>query len=174
ASRVEGFATLGPEQSMVRIEVYQGEHAMVSSNTRLGELLVERLPTGRINHFDVRFTYDLNGILEVEVSLESGEKKVLVINRTGDALGASDLEAMRERFKALKIHPRETLPNRSALEMGETLYAQLLGEEREVLASLLAAFRIELNRGRRGDIEGARVVLLEFIRAQKGARTLLH
>jgi molecular chaperone HscC len=164
ASRVERFSTLHPMQSSLEVEVFQGEHSLVERNTRLGALRLDDLPVGRINDVDIRFSYDLNGILEVETTtVATGQKHHLIISRSQATLAPDDVEAVRRRFALLKIHPRETLPNRTALETAETLFMTLLGEARTRLSAALAEFRLELEAGDRHRIEQSRSQLLAVV-----------
>ena len=122
------------------------------------------LPAGQINPVEVRFTYDLNGILEVETTvLANGKKQSIVITNSTGRLTAEQLEAARQRFARLKIHPRETLPNRTAIELAEALFASLLGSEREAVGRALTAFRLALATEGRQRVDIDRNRLLAFV-----------
>jgi molecular chaperone HscC len=141
-SRVERFWPISPEQTQLRIGVYQGESRMVRDNIPLGEVVVP-LPPGRdhAEGVDVRFTYDINGLLEVEVTVVStGEQKRLVIE-SGEAHMPPDEIARRlAALSALKIHPRDTLENRTLLARAERLYEQLLGNARDQVGQCILRF----------------------------------
>jgi hypothetical protein len=57
--------------------VYQGEHATCDLNRALGRYLVNAIPLAAAGEeqVDVRFSYDINGILEVETTVVSTGKK---------------------------------------------------------------------------------------------------
>jgi len=172
ASRSKVFSTTHPMQTALHIQVFQGEHSVISRNKALGEYFLEGLPPGRINPVEVRFTYDLNGILEVETTvLATGMKKSLIITNGAGRLTAEQLEASRQRLATLKIHPRETLPNRTAIELAESLFASQLGEEREAIGNMLTMFRLALAVEDRERIEVARKQLLAFVSAFKNRET---
>jgi molecular chaperone HscC len=82
-SRVERFSPATPEQKQIRIGIYQGESRMVRDNITLGELTIPILPgPGHGDGVDVRFIYDVDGLLEIEVTIvASGEVKRLAIER---------------------------------------------------------------------------------------------
>ena len=70
-SRVKRFSRWAT--SSEQIDVFQGEHSLCPDNTKLGEYLIRGLkpmPAGE-QSIDVRFTYDLNGILEVDMNIVS-------------------------------------------------------------------------------------------------------
>ncbi len=77
------FSTLYPGQTVVDIEVYQGESEVASRNHFLGHFLLEGIPaTTRENEkLDIAFTYNINGMLQVEATvLSTGKKANLVID----------------------------------------------------------------------------------------------
>lgn len=141
-SRVESFHTIKDNQKVIEIDIYQGESRLVKNNLKLGELNIKvpPAPAGR-ETVDVRYTYDINGILEVEViSTSTGEKKRAVIQQNGNTLTDEEIEARLLQLKDIKIHPREREENRFLLAKGERLYEELLGEERERITYLLQQF----------------------------------
>lgn len=76
-SRVERYTTIRDNQSAIEISVYQGESRKVANNVKLGELeiAIPRAKAGQ-EDVDVRYTYDINGVLEVEVTaVSTGLKK---------------------------------------------------------------------------------------------------
>ena len=65
-SRSDIVRTLSPNQTTILLKVYQGESRKVEDNLLLGKLEVKGIPPGAAGQeVDVRFTYDLNGVLEV-------------------------------------------------------------------------------------------------------------
>jgi molecular chaperone DnaK len=65
----EIFTALYPDQTSVKIEVYQGERLVASENTLLGEFFFENLEQETPHEppkFVVQFDLDVNGILKVE------------------------------------------------------------------------------------------------------------
>ncbi|HXP00426.1 MAG TPA: molecular chaperone HscC [Luteibacter sp.] len=141
-SRVERFLPVTAQQKQIRIGVYQGESRMVRDNVPLGEITIPILPgPGHADGVDVRFTYDVNGLLEVEVTVvATGDVKRIVIE-SGEAHMPPDEIARRlEVLSALKIHPRDTLEYRTLLARAERLYEQLLGDVRDQLGQFILRF----------------------------------
>jgi molecular chaperone HscC len=159
ASRVQRYGTVADGQTMIRITVYQGEHSLCADNQKLGEYQVSGLPSGPRGQesVDVRFTYDLNGILEVETTVVStGKKATMVIERPPGRLSADEIARARAAFARLKFHPREALPNVTALARADALYVELSGSERERLGQAIAAFRAVLESQRSQEIDAMR------------------
>lgn len=147
ASRMKTLSTLSDNQREVVVAVYQGEHSTCQDNTKLGEYRIKNIPRGRAGEqsVDVRFTYDLNGVLEVESTVKTtGAQKAVVFQRTPGALSPKQVEEARKAMAALKFHPRESLPNRTALARADALYAELSGMDRDVLGNAIQRFRIAL------------------------------
>lgn len=141
ASRVQRFYSTHPQQSAVRIEVYQGERPWVRDNIFIEAFDVALPQTGAIQALDVRFSYDINGLLEVDVTLlEGGGRHAHSIDRSPAGLGAEARQASHARLAALKIHPRDALPNRTLSARLERAWVQTLGEERERIGAWLDEF----------------------------------
>ena len=125
-SRVQPYATAVLGQTVVNIEVFQGESRLVRDNIRLGTIPVS-VPRNTRAHetFDVRFTYDRDGILEVEVTMHSTQRtwREIFQNQTG-SLSESDIEERLRQLAALKTHPRESAENVAALARADRVFQE--------------------------------------------------
>ncbi len=171
ASRVERFFTMADNQTEISVEVYQGEHSTCRENVRLGSYLLKglpRKPAGETS-VDVRFTYDLNGLLEVEMTVVGARRSEhMVLERNPGQLSKREVEKAREAMSRLKFHPRDTLPNRTALARAEALYVELKGDRRAYLGALLADFRGALETQDSSAIDDARERLVRATRDLAG------
>ncbi len=125
ASRVQRFYTMGEMQREIRVEIFQGEHSLCRDNTRLGDYTVKDLSASTTGEqaVDVRFTHDLNGILEVEMTVvATGKSESLVIEKAprADDRGAGEGRARGDG--AVQVSParraaqrRGARPRRRAL-----------------------------------------------------------
>lgn len=144
-SRVERFFTVHDNQREIHIEVYQGESRKVSGNIRLGELTVKLPPVVGEQSVDVRFTYDINGILEVEVTtVKTGEKRSMIIEKNPGNISKDEIAQRLKLLSELKIHPREKEENRLLLARGERIYEEAMGEIRAAVSQQLDIFEREL------------------------------
>lgn len=163
-SKVQRFYSSHPEQKFVRIAVYQGERPWVRDNILVDSFEVELQPTGEIQSLDVRFSYDINGLLEVDVTfIESGLKHSHSIDRSPTGLDGEARQASQERLARLKIHPRDTLPNRTLLARLERAWMQSLGDERELIGSWLDTFNATLAGQQAGEISRERQALSQAL-----------
>jgi molecular chaperone DnaK len=80
------YGTVADNQTQVEIKVYQGEFKKASYNNFLGKFLLKGIPPAPAfqEKISVSFSYDVNGILQVEGKiLSSGKKANLTIETTG-------------------------------------------------------------------------------------------
>jgi molecular chaperone HscC len=141
-SRVKPFVTIYDNQDRINVEIYQGESRRVEENIKLGELIV-KVPRGNAGSqgIDVRFTYDINGILEVEVLvLSTGVKERMVINNSKEDMTEEEIEKRLEELKEIKIHPRDKMENRLLIAKAERLYEENLGDKRQYIGDLIEVF----------------------------------
>ncbi|ANF97568.1 molecular chaperone HscC [Paenibacillus bovis] len=131
-SKVEEFCTLYDNQQQVKLNIFQGESRKVKNNVKIGELRLD-VPRGAAGEqvFAVRFTYDINGILEVEVTVVStGVTRTLIIEKEPGKISSEEIRQRLEQLKDIKIHPRDRIENRLLLAQAERLYEETLGEKR--------------------------------------------
>lgn len=141
-SRVQRFFPMSPQQKTIRIGVYQGESRLVRDNIPLGEVEVPVEPgPGHDQGVDVRFTYDVNGLLEVEVTVVATATVQRLVIESGQAhMSPEEIGRRLAELSALKIHPRDTLENRTLLAKAERLYELLLGEARDQVGQMILRF----------------------------------
>jgi molecular chaperone HscC len=149
-SRSKLLSTLHPEQDEIQIQVYQGESRKVEDNQKIGDLRVKglKLPMGKPNSgaIDVRFTYDMNSLLEVEVThLATNKKTAKVFEQRPGQLTESQIVEAIARLAPLKQHPRDTPHHRALLERANRLFAELVGELRQSLNHFIDSFEAALN-----------------------------
>lgn len=160
ASRSERYHPLSDEQKALVFHVVQGERRVASENERLGTLEIE-LPDGLEAHeraVDVRFTHDLDGLLEVEATVAGTGERVRAVLQRG--LG-DDVDA---RLARLKIPARELLPNAQALERAHDLYARLAPTRRPALERVLGPFEAALDHDDRVAADQTRPALVAMLR----------
>ena len=167
ASRVERFHTMGDLQKEILVEVFQGEHSLCRDNQKLGAYHVEVAPKAAGEEsIEVRFTYDLNGILEVETTiLSTGRKQAMVIEKSPGRMTPAQVKEARQAMARFKLHPREALPNTTALARADALYVELSGPPREELGRAIALLRAALEGQDDKEIAPRRERLLALIAA---------
>ncbi len=165
ASRMERVCTVQNYQTDLRVQVYQGENRRVDDNVFLGTVAVE-MPVGPAGSetVDVRFTYDINGLLEVQTTVNStGETKRVVIEQNAGVLSRKEIEKRLRLLDKLKIHPRDKSENHAILARAERLYEERLGDVRAVIGEQIGLFEAVLDGQRPDDIEAVRARLKELL-----------
>jgi molecular chaperone HscC len=146
ASRVHRFSTVRDNQPLVDVNVYQGESRNPAANIHLGALqvAVPARPGGEVA-IDCRFSYDVSGLLEVDVTIPlTGEHRSLVIHDEEGQGAAEDIQQRREALAALKVHPRDQDASRAFLSRAERCYEAFIGERREFISQLIGQVEREL------------------------------
>ncbi|WP_270567971.1 molecular chaperone HscC [Clostridium beijerinckii] len=141
-SKVEQLSTISDNQTKIAIKVYQGESRRVENNIFLGELEIG-VPKdiAGMQGVALRYTYDINGLLEVEATiLSTGRKETLIIEKSPGVMTNEEIKERMLALKDIKIHPRDKTENTLILARGERLYEEALGEKREYIAGLLSEF----------------------------------
>jgi molecular chaperone HscC len=169
ASRVESFGTMQNGQTVVEFGIYQGESRYVSDNINLGKISVPvpPRPAGEVQ-IECRFTYDINGLIEVDVHVPlTGERRQLVIVDEDGPTGA-DLEKQRKALEKLKVHPREGDANRAALARANRCYENFLGDKRALVGQLISQFETVLDAQDARHIDRARTELTQALDRLEG------
>jgi len=164
-SRVKRYSTVHPNQTILMVRVYQGESRRVDDNLFLGEFEVRGIPAGPANQpVDVRFTYDLNGVLEVEATIVATKQKVShVIARHAQGMTESQIRAAVAAMEKLKSHPRDDEVNRFMLLRAERVFKELPAELRDTLGMLLDGFESALEKQDQAVIARHREELERFL-----------
>jgi len=147
ASREKRFATVQDGQEKIHFSIYQGESRIASENICLGSIDLP-VPPRRVGEVAVtcRFTYDINGLLEVDVQESvTGSARQLVIFDRDQSCADQSLEERRQALAQLKVHPREHDRNRAALARATRCYEHFLGERREAVQRLISNFESVLD-----------------------------
>lgn len=148
-SRAKVMSCFDPRQDEILVQVYQGESRMTKDNHLLGKLRVTGMkqPPGerKPGSCEIRFSYDMSGLLEVDVTvLHSGKKFHMVIEERPGALTAPQIASIRQRLAPLKVSPRDRVHNRARLERAQRLYAGLRGLARQEVSDVLDMFEAAL------------------------------
>ncbi|WP_319825976.1 Hsp70 family protein [Thalassovita sp.] len=147
ASRTRIFSTTQDNQEKVELRIFQGESAIAQDNVQIGNLMVSvpRNKAGR-EGIEVRFTYDVSGLLAVDVTvLSTGRVFSEVVDQLAEAMPEARKQALLKEMEKYKAHPREDQSNIVLVETIKHLYEMLLGPDRELVMSLLGRFEAALD-----------------------------
>lgn len=165
ASHTERLYTVRDNQTTVRVRVLQGESRFARNNLFLGELEIEvpKGPKGQ-ESVDVTYTYDINSLLEVEVTVVStGFSRKMIIKGQDNQMTDEEISRRMEELAYLKIQPRDYEENRLVLLRAERMYEEALGDRRRKLDHYITAFEAALKRGDHDEIMETRQNLNEIL-----------
>lgn len=149
-SRSHPLTPLNDSQKIIDLKIFQGENRDVKDNVALGALEVPLpLPNTKTDdrNVDVRFTYDVNGLLEVEATVLATQKKhAVIIEKTPGAMTPEEIQLSLANLANLKISPRDQSENKALLARLGRLYEQHLGEIRQTVNEWIKAFENALEK----------------------------
>lgn len=157
-SRVKQYHPVSDKQKWLELRVFQGEARMTRDNILLGSLKV-KLAGGAIadSGVDIRFTYDVNGLLQVEATVTATSAvHTLVIEGNPGLLSEADIAKRFVSLSELKIHPRDRIEHRTLLARGERLYQLMRGQGREWFGAQIVLFEQALDSQDKRVVEPAR------------------
>ena len=151
ATREEMFQTMFPEQTAIRVEVYQGEAPVASTNTLLGNFLIDGLEPpapGERAQVTVRFDLNLDGILQVTArDRKTGKQENISVAATKARLSEAEILAASHHLRDLEDEEEADWiaePETSALlAKAEALIVDEAADEetRTLLRSLIQGIR---------------------------------
>ncbi len=163
-SRMRTYYTVHDNQSQMFIAIYQGESMYCKDNLKLGEIEIDipQAPKGK-ECADIRFTYDINGILQVEITCRStGKKDELIILNPKLSLSEKELKAKLKQLESFKLLPRDEEENKLILATASRLYEQSTGLIREQIHQHIDYFNLLLHEGNDAKIRRYRRDITEF------------
>lgn len=164
-SRMREYYPIHDQQTAITLRVYQGENPWAENNIALGALEVP-VPPGAADErgVDVRFTYDINGVLQVEARVKkTGIVRELLLMQDDGGLTEDEARQRLAELAELKTHPRDEQPNIAALARAERLYTESLGEERRQVHALIVDFQAVLATQDKTLVARQRAALLQAL-----------
>lgn len=150
-SKREWYTNAYDDQGKIVVGIYQGEAFYCNDNLKLGAIEMDILPVKKgETRLEVRFSYDINGILEVEVKdRQTDQMQRRVLTSENLRLSEEELNSRLEELRTYKLMPCGGIRTKMVLARGERLFAQLLGARRQQVA--MAMQQIQQAVGSRND-----------------------
>lgn len=136
------YTTTYDFQEIIKIEVYQGESLDITNNIKLGEFDVKVPKNIKGKELvEVRFTYDINGILEVQTTvLSNNDIKKQVIVSKGSRLTKEEINKKLKELSKYKLNNKDTDESKMLIAVGERLFEEASGEIRNRISYLLSYY----------------------------------
>jgi molecular chaperone DnaK len=159
-SKSQVFSTAEDNQSVVSIEVYQGERDFVIDNIKLANFELSEIPVAPrgVPQINVTFNIDVNGIVSVKAEdLVSGKENAVLLNNTQKATK----EQIEQNISDSETYKKEDTDNKKKLHMSEFIANLIktgenyinnntldnLPEYKEKVARYLELFKSNINKG---------------------------
>ena len=169
-SRVEEYFTVQDNQTNIKVKVYQGESRYVDENLEIGsmEMQIPPRPRGTVQVL-IRFTYDLNGVLEVNAEIPlTGEKRSLLIVNKELNLTEEEINEKIRNLENIKMNPQDAEENQFVIALGTRLYMQCNGSLRDAIGERMRYFEHVLKSQEPYRIQRARKHMLVFFKYIEG------
>lgn len=160
-SRTETITTIHNEQKELTVLIFQGESRLVKDNVYLGKIEFPIPPkkAGEVS-IDIRFTYDISGVLEAEAHVAAtGEVHKIILAENPGVMSEAQMAQRMLELAELKIHPRDQIENRTLIAHADRLYEQSLGDVRGFLGHHISLFQAVLETQDPDQVRHARVAL---------------
>ena len=159
-SKSQVFSTAEDNQSVVSIEVYQGERDFVIDNIKLANFELSEIPVAPrgVPQINVTFNIDVNGIVSVKAEdLVSGKENAVLLNNSQKATK----EQIEQNISDSETYKKEDTDNKKKLHMSEFIANLIktgenylnnntldnLPEYKEKVARYLELFKSSINKG---------------------------
>lgn len=151
-AKTEYFTNVHDKQKEIEFPIYQGESFDCSENLCLGRIAIAigQAMAGEAR-VSVTFSYDINGILVVDVVDDKGTNRAQqVFMSEGANLTEEELLRKIEELKKYRISSNGDERDRLLLARGKRIYQELIGSDRENVAAALREFEavLAVNNGR--------------------------
>ncbi|PDW04510.1 Hsp70 family protein [Candidatus Viridilinea mediisalina] len=182
-SRAETYAGVHPAQTAINLKIYQGEHAIASRNTLLGEFLFDNLKPeapGLPPAIVVQFDCDLNGIVNIsaldkasgkqaQTSVRAAHARLSPAEIAGARVSLEQLEQFGWGEGALEVSAEATAPQ--SLQLSTEILALLARAQRTLeqhpghqgLLDAIAAVENAANAGNQDVLEQATEALIDLL-----------
>lgn len=163
-ARTGSFTNVFDQQKEITFPIYQGESFDCSENLCLGKITiaVEPAMAGEAS-VSVTFSYDINGILVVDVVDDKGpNRKQQVFMSEGANLTETEIQQKIEELKKYRISSNGDERDRLLQERGKRIYQELTGADRENVAMALKEFAYVLSVNNKRAIHVMRQRLAEM------------
>lgn len=169
-SREKRLHTVHDNQEQIVCEIFQGESRLTKNNISIGKIQSE-VPKDKAGEqfVDIRFTYNINGILEAILKVgTTGKTERLIINNSATNMTPEEIEESLAKLNDIKIHPRENALNKQIIAQLERLYEEHLGDMRAYIAQILQEFENTLLTENEQAIASARNQVLSIVKQIEG------
>lgn len=144
----KSYSTVEPFQSSIQFTIYQGESFDVKNNLKIGSLSINLIPRAETQTVSCRFTYDIDGVLLVDIVSDNAEQNVqsVFIENEGQ-LNDRDLEWAIQRLGEVKKDNAFESTNEFLIAWADRLYMETLPQQAARIEQAVIEFKGMIDNG---------------------------
>lgn len=147
-TKTDIFKPVSISQRYISVNVYQGESLNIEDNIYLGSIEIELpLYMERKEPIELRMTYDINGILDIEATILSTGKVTRSCIIKNINLSDEEIQKKKEELEKVKKNDKENAKDSFLRERADTLFRMTRGLLREQIVYFLAQYDRVISRG---------------------------
>jgi len=141
-TRSKVYYTMHDNQNEVDIAVYQGEELFAKDNILIGQFTLQEVPEAPAGQesIEVKFSYDLNGILKVDAQIISIVKQAGIVIDT-KSMSREEIEAAKDAMQKDWKNSKLVSRVEGIIESAERKMDGLKKEDKEQIQELLAKLK---------------------------------
>lgn len=161
-SKIHDYYAAADNQTEVHVTIYQGESIVPANNIKLGDLRLSCPPTPIGEHIvSIRLTYDINGLLVVDVTANDKKTYSKVILSENNSMTEEQQAKCKEQLDKLRLAPAEEEQYQLLIARAERIIEETLSFERQQIVDALMGYKTCLAQGNDRDI---RIMTKRFAR----------
>ena len=161
-SKIHDYYAAADNQTEVHVTIYQGESIVPANNIKLGDLRLNCPPTPIGEHIvSIRLTYDINGLLVVDVTANDKKTYSKVILSENNSMTEEQQAKCKEQLDKLRLAPAEEEQYQLLIARAERIIEETLSFERQQIVDALMGDKTCLAQGNDRDI---RIMTKRFAR----------
>ena len=147
-SNIRDYYAIKDNQTSVTFDIFQGESIIPENNIKLGSITIS-CPSTKKHDFiaSARLTYDINGILIVDITNADKETTTKMLLDSNVRLSPKDMERIKAKLDSLRFSEKKDEEQEHLISRAERIIEETLSFEREMLIIALQDFKTTMKYG---------------------------
>ena len=147
-SNIRDYYAIRDNQTSVTFDIFQGESIIPENNIKLGSITIS-CPSTKKHDFiaSARLTYDINGILIVDITNADKETTTKMLLDSNVRLSPKDMERIKAKLDSLRFSEKKDEEQEHLISRAERIIEETLSFEREMLIIALQDFKTTMKYG---------------------------
>lgn len=147
-SNIRDYYAIRDNQTSVTFDIFQGESIIPENNIKLGSITIS-CPSTKKHDFiaSARLTYDINGILIVDITNADKETTTRMLLDSNVRLSPKDMERIKAKLDSLRFSEKKDEEQEHLISRAERIIEETLSFEREMLIIALRDFKAAMKYG---------------------------